>query len=460
MAVNYEDERFSQVETDKQAAMTELEQTYSGMIGEADQYYQAQIDASKQWADKQSQLQQEQTDFTIEQIEQQKDKTQKDYVKEQSGAYVDYKKQSNKYGAQAEQIAAAGLAGTGFSESSQVSMWNTYQNRVATAREVFSQAILAYDNNIKEARLQNNAVLAEIAFQSLQQQLELSLQGFQYKNQLILDQANKKIELENTYYSRYQDVLEQINYENAFAEEIRQYNQNYEFQQKQHEEEIRQFNESIALQRKQLEEEIRQFNQSYSLQLKQYEESIRQFNEEIARLKKKDEQEYKLQIQQLELEKQKAQEAKRQFEIEMDFKREQLEEQKRQFDTTQAAKSYSSGGGGGGGGGDDYYQLPTKDDEPEAKPQTGNTVTPSVINPQSMAATGLGPRTEENVAELISQGKLTATEKNGQIYVEVNPDYNPLYARIGSGSSTPSSSSSGASANTPYSRLGLRRLDD
>ena len=69
--INYEDERFQQVEADKNAAMSELEQTYGGMIGEADKYYQAQIDAAQNWADKQSQIQQEQTDFTIEQIEQQ-----------------------------------------------------------------------------------------------------------------------------------------------------------------------------------------------------------------------------------------------------------------------------------------------------------------------------------------------------------------------------------------------------
>ena len=227
--VNYDDERFAQVEADKQGALTELENTYSGMISESDKYYQAQIDASKDWADKQSQLQQEQTDFAIEQIGQQKDQAHKDYIKEQSGAYVDWQKQSNQYGAEAERQATAGLTGTGFSESSQVSMYNTYQNRVATAREAFSRAVLNYDNAIKDARLQNNAALAEIAANALQQQLELSLQGFQYKNNLILEQANKKTELNNTYYNRYLDVLNQINQENALAEDVRQFNETLEF---------------------------------------------------------------------------------------------------------------------------------------------------------------------------------------------------------------------------------------
>ena len=231
--VDYNDTRFGKVESDKNQALTQLEQTYGGMIESSDKYFDAQIQASKDWADKQSQIQQEQTDFAIEQIEQQKDQANKDYLKEQSGAYVDWRKQSNQYGTEAEKMASAGLANTGFSESSQVSMYNTYQNRVATARESYNQAVLNYNNAIKDAQLQNNAALAEIAYNALQKQLELSLQGFQYKNQLILEQANKKTELDNIYYNRYQDVLQQINTENALAEDIRQFNENQKWQTEQ-----------------------------------------------------------------------------------------------------------------------------------------------------------------------------------------------------------------------------------
>ena len=231
--VNYDDERFDQVAADKAAALTDLEKTYTDMIGQSDKYYQDQITASQEWADKQSQLQQEQTDHTINQINQQKDQAQKDYTKEQSGAYVDWQKQSNQYGTEAEKMASAGLTTTGFSESSQVSMYNTYQNRVAQAREVFAQATLNYDNAIKDAQLQNSSILAEIAYNSLQQQLELSLQGFQYKNNLILEQMNKKTELNNTYYNRYLDVLNQINTENAMAEDVRQFNETLAFNEAQ-----------------------------------------------------------------------------------------------------------------------------------------------------------------------------------------------------------------------------------
>ena len=343
-AVNYEDPRFAQVESDKQQALTELEQTYAGMIDKSDNFYNQQIEASKEWADKQSQLQQEQTDFTIEQIEQQKQQAQKDYTKEQSGAYVDWQKQSNQYGAVAEQQAAAGMAGTGFAESSQVSMYTAYQNRVAAAREVVNQAILNYNNGIKEAQLQNNSALAEIQFNALQNQLQLALEGFQYKNNLVLELTNKKVEMDNEYYNRYLSVLDQINTENAMAEEKRQFDATYALQQKEFEEQIRQFNQSYQLQLKEFNEEVRQYNQSYS-------EQVRQFNEEIARLKRKDAQEYAMEIKKLELQKQQLAEQKRQHDTEMALKQQQLAEEQRQFNQqmayqkAQAAKSSSTSGG-------------------------------------------------------------------------------------------------------------------
>ena len=289
-SVNYDDKRFAEVNADKNAAMADVESTFGGMISESDQFYQNRIDAAQDYADEQTRIQNERTDFAIEQIEQQKAQAKQDYTREQSGAYVDWQKQSGQYGVNAEQMAAQGMAGTGYSESSQVSMYNTYQNRVATARETYNRAVLNYDNAIKDARLQNSAALAEIAYNALQTQLELSLEGFQYKNNLIMAQFDKKLEVDNTYYNRWQDVLDQINTENALAENVRQYEQSFA-------------------------EDKRQYEQDYKLKVKEYEEGVRQFDEEIARLKAKDAQENALEIQKLELQRASLAEEKRQFDL-------------------------------------------------------------------------------------------------------------------------------------------------
>lgn len=236
MSVNYNDERFLQVQREQNQALTDLNNRYNQMIADSDKYYQDAAKAAEDYGKKQAEIQQANTDFTIEKINQQKEQSEKDYVKEQKASYVDWQKQSNQYGVHQEQLAAAGLRGGGYSESSQVSMYNQYQNRVSTARETFNKATLEYDNSIKEAQLTNNAKLAEIAYNALQTKLEISLNGFQYKNQLLANQINAQQALNDTYYNRWQDVLKQINTENALAEEKRQ------------------FDEQMALERQQLAE--------------------------------------------------------------------------------------------------------------------------------------------------------------------------------------------------------------
>ncbi len=230
MAVNYNDERFTKVESAKQDAINNANNTYDNMINQSDAKYNELINATKDYANKQQEIQQKNTDFAIEQINQQKDQAEKDYTKEQKGAYTDYQKATNQYGVNAEQQAKAGLMNTGYAESSKISAFTAYQNRYSTAREVYNKAVLNYDNAIKDAQLKNNATLAEIAFKSLQTELEYALQGFQYKNNLLQTKLNTQIQLDSEYNNRYQQVLSQINTENSLAEQIRQYNESMAYQ--------------------------------------------------------------------------------------------------------------------------------------------------------------------------------------------------------------------------------------
>ena len=274
--VNYNDQRFLDVKTEQAQKEAEINNTYNGMIENSNKFYQDQINASKEYAQKQSEIQQQNTDFMIEKINQEKEQSQKDYTKEQKGAYTDYQKQTNQYGVNAEQMAASGLKNSGYSESSIVSMYNTYQNRVATARESYNQAVLNYNNSIKEAQLANKSVLAEIAYKALQQQLELSLQGFQYKNSLIEARIEQINQNNSRYDTKYQNVLAQINQEianrrsqyNTYAdiinsdrklvEETRQFNAQMEEKERQRQQEREQWEREFA-------EKQRQFEKEYAL---------------------------------------------------------------------------------------------------------------------------------------------------------------------------------------------------
>lgn len=435
--VNYEDKRFAEVESAKQGALADVENTYGGMINSADNYYNSLIDESKAWAEEQKKQQQAQTDFTLDKIEQQKEQANKEYTREQSGAYVDWQKQSNAYGVNAEQMAAAGMQNSGFSESAQVSMYNTYQNRVSTARESFLLATQNYDNNIKEAQLQNSVALAQIARDSYKQQLELALEGFQYKNNLVIERANKRLEVENTYYNRYKDVLAQINHENEMREQARQFGLDYDLKLKEYNEGIRQFNEEIARLKAKDAQDNAFAIQELEHKKAQLEEQKRQFNEEIARLKANDAQDNAFSAQELEHKKAQLEEQKRQFneEIarlkendaqdnalsirELEYKRAQLEEQKRQFDAKQAANSTPDGSSAiikpeiapivGGGSTE------------EAKPENNN---PKIDqNSWNSVQKSLGvPITQADMARLVANGTVTMRIENGTAYFVLTPN--------------------------------------
>ena len=399
--VNYEDERFQQVEDKHQDRVNDLEQTYAGMIGGAENIYQPQVDALDKWEDEQVRLQNERTDLTIQQIEQQKAQARKDYQKEQSGAYVDWRKQSNQYGTEAEKMASSGLMGTGFSESSQVGMYNTYQNRVAQARESYDRVIMNYNNSINEAKLQNNSALAEIAFNTLTKQLELITQGTMYKNDLILQLADKKLQLEQMRDNNWYKVLDQINTENAMAQDDRQFYENLDFQAEQNklkmDFEAEQNQLALAF-----EERMAKIKQQYEL--------------DLLKAKTKEEKEladYKYQI------------AKKEAADELANEKALL---KYKYELERQNSGGGSGGSGGssGSGGSGGNASFTNAYNSASTNKTGNSGTTKSLDMDSVLALGQGPISAENLASQVASGKVKATEKNGKTtfsynYTSANP---------------------------------------
>lgn len=412
--VDYNDKQLKTIDKEGAAAVKDSNAMYDDMIKQSDGYFQSQIDAVNEYGEEQKKNQQEQTDFAIEEINQQKEQLHQDYLKEQSGAYADWQKQSDQYGANAEQMAASGLANTGYSESSQVSMYNTYQNRVATARETYVRAKQNYDNAITEARLQNNSLLAEIAFTTLQTSLELSLQGFQYKNTLIQDKAAVARDIDRDYYNRYQDRINQINTENAMAEQIRQFNQSHQLEIDKYKENQRQFNTSHKENQRQFDKTYQLNVKEYNLKVKQYNEQIRQFNTEIARLKAQDKAENKYKIQQLELQKAQLQEQKRQFDKDYELQKKNL---------NNSGSGGSSGGSGGSSGGSAKNTKSTKSTKStkntkSTKDTKSTKKTTSSSNPKidmdSVIALGYGPISASKLNELVNSGEVIKYTEGGK----------------------------------------------
>jgi hypothetical protein len=249
MAINYNDSRFTELEKDKNAALNQSNSTYDKLISDSQGYYDNLIAQSKDFADKQADIQNQQTEFAIDKIEQQKDKAAKDYTKEQKGAYQDYMKQSNAYGSNMQAAGQQGLGGSGWSETIQAGFYNTYQNRYAQARESYNNIVMNYDNNIKEAQLQNSSALLEIYNKAQQEQLELALQIFTVIKDLTLGKQKHYLTIDDMYNTRWRQVESQINTENALAEQIRQYNASLAEQKRQADMDQAYRNASLALER-------------------------------------------------------------------------------------------------------------------------------------------------------------------------------------------------------------------
>lgn len=184
--------------------------------------YASNLQQQNEMLAQQSQIQKEQskanTEQVINEINQQKEYANKDFNKEARGAYTDYQKTINPYGAQAEQVASNGLGNTGYSETSKINAFNTYQNRYATAKSSADKIQQDFNNQITQARLSGNKELAEIALNELQTKMT------NLWNQLNLDTtlAQNKVSynqwLDEFNYNKQQDEIA-----NAFAREQFEY---------------------------------------------------------------------------------------------------------------------------------------------------------------------------------------------------------------------------------------------
>lgn len=219
-SVDLNNAKLQEYENEKNSLINQAQTNYNQTSAGAEQKYNELIDSAKDYGQQQAEITQAKTDQAIAEINQQKDKAEKDYIKEQKAGYADYAKQTNAYGTNAEIQASAGLTGSGYSESSKISAYNTYQNRYATARESYNQAVLNYNNQITQAQLQNSALLAEIAYNSLQTQLSLALEGFKYQNELLNNLLSQKMNISSTYNSLWQSQYNTLLNEAQFNEQM------------------------------------------------------------------------------------------------------------------------------------------------------------------------------------------------------------------------------------------------
>lgn len=215
------DERLQGIKTERDFAVSDKIAEYNDMMARSERVKDqalAGLDASKK---EREQILNDSYELTKGELEDSKEQARKSYESEQNAAYVDYKKASDPYGANAEQMAAAGMSRTGYSESSRVRMYNQYQARVAVARDTFKRAEVEYGKAMAEAKLKNSSALAEIAARTYEKQIEISM-SYLAEYYALLEQRDAALEkIDDEYSERWLDMLKVIEAEKAAEEEAK-----------------------------------------------------------------------------------------------------------------------------------------------------------------------------------------------------------------------------------------------
>ena len=239
-SLNNAQSQMAGLDAEKQQLINDYTANYNNQLAEYENLQNQQKEYIDTWKDTQTKTQQAQTDYNIGLINQNKEEAQKQTDAELGSAYVEYQRGMNRFGGNAEAMASNGLAGTGFSQNAEIAMNITYQNRVSTAKSALVKANTEYSNQIEQALLNNDAALAEIALQHLQQSYQLALQGFEYKNNLYNNKLTYEQNISDTYFNRKQSLQDDINYYNSQladinAKQIAQDQWEREFKQQQEE---------------------------------------------------------------------------------------------------------------------------------------------------------------------------------------------------------------------------------
>lgn len=146
--------------------------------------------------EKQNSITNQQTEMNVAQLEKNKSDLDKEAVKTNSALYAEYKKASNPYGSNAEQLYSQGLGKSGYAESTQTNLYNTYQRNVADTLNTTKELKTDIDFQISQARTQGSITQAQNALDIYRQKMQLLTQEYELKQnreQFLYQQERDKV---------------------------------------------------------------------------------------------------------------------------------------------------------------------------------------------------------------------------------------------------------------------------
>lgn len=158
------------------------------------------------------------------------DKQKADYDREAEKTgrqlYSDYRKASNPYGATAEQLASQGLNKSGYAESTQTQLYNTYQKN-ATTLMVETQRLKAdADFQMNQAYIEADIQKAQNAIVIYQQKAQLALQEYDMKFARDQWEWQKQQAILDRQYQASRDAISDQRWQKEFELSLRKANIN------------------------------------------------------------------------------------------------------------------------------------------------------------------------------------------------------------------------------------------
>lgn len=228
-----EDDRVKQNELEKNQRLNQYNDIYDKLISDNKDITKQNEAYLDDYLQKNTDLANRTMDYKVDLLNQQQKQAEKSYQNETKQINVDYKKSINPYGYDAEAMASSGLLNSSYAESVNVNKYAKTQQNLASTRANFEKQFQDFENQKSKARLENDSTIAQYSLEVLKQKLDAQLQEFQYNSDLTLNKLTNEQNIDNDYYSRYMDIVNQINYEKQQQESKRQYDEQMKYQKEQ-----------------------------------------------------------------------------------------------------------------------------------------------------------------------------------------------------------------------------------
>lgn len=217
----------------RNSALAESNKVYEQAIANNNTIMEKNNAYADEYLNKNSEMLDAQTNLDINKIEQQKAKAENVFDKTAKDINKSYINATNRYGIDAEQRAMQGLNNGGVVGMKNLVKFEEQQKSLGEARVNTNQTIQELNNQISQAKLENNSKKAGYSLEVAKMKLEAQIEQMQKQSELMIGRLESKQNLNNTYDSMYMQIVDQINAEKDREESKRQFEKQLAYQKKQ-----------------------------------------------------------------------------------------------------------------------------------------------------------------------------------------------------------------------------------